>query len=314
MTMKKLLLLQIVLLAGASYTYAQELIQSGDMENEAAWTVFWRSDATDVGTTTFGYIDDRPSGGSGGCLSICSYGQTGAHVYQPVVLTPGNFYTLTGFYKTSGPDDLVNAWVEVILSRTEPPEGSDYQPGDGDYIYAQNVWKEAPYNAFMVAGWEGTFEEHFEFKWVKGGSGGADSIFAPNPVFILPDTVSVTTWYVVIKAGMWADAAGDESQYFNMLFDNVSLFDHGDSPPSTIDEVLGRNNAFTLYPNPTDGLINIATDECNLNYEVYDNVGALVATGNYNSSAIDLSNLNKGGYYISITSKSITETHKIVLY
>jgi hypothetical protein len=146
------------MLATISFTFAQEVIQSGDMEDEAAWTVFWRSDATDVGTTTFGYVDDAPSAGSGGCLSIYSYGQTGAHVYQPIDLTPGNIYALTGKYKTSGPDDLVNAWVEVILSRTEPPEGNDYQPGDGDYIYAQNVWKEEPYNASMVAGWEGTLK------------------------------------------------------------------------------------------------------------------------------------------------------------
>ena len=55
------------MLATISFTFAQEVIQSGDMEDEAAWTVFWRSDATDVGTTTFGYVDDAPSAGSGGC-------------------------------------------------------------------------------------------------------------------------------------------------------------------------------------------------------------------------------------------------------
>jgi hypothetical protein len=73
------------------------------------------------------------------------------------------------------------------------------------------------------------------------------------------------------------------------------------------------NSLLKIFPNPSNGIINIATDERNLTYEVYNNIGALVASGIYNGSAIDLHSLNKGVYYISITAESITETHKIVI-
>jgi hypothetical protein len=126
----------------------------------------------------------------------------------------------------------------------------------------------------------------------KGGTGGADSIFEANPVFTLPDTVSITTWYIVIKAGCRDDAAGDVTVNFSMLFDDVSLFDYGDTPLSLIYEMSSVNDLFTLFPNPSDGLVNILTEDRNLKYEVYNKIGALVNSGFYDGSAIDLRNMN----------------------
>lgn len=50
---------------GFAFIAAQEVIVGGDLESGDHWTSFWRSDAADEGTVTFGYADDVPAAGSG---------------------------------------------------------------------------------------------------------------------------------------------------------------------------------------------------------------------------------------------------------
>jgi hypothetical protein len=291
------------------------LVIDGNMQSPTNWTVFWRSDAADVGTTAFNYLVDVPAAGTGGCLSIESFGQTGAHVYQAVDLTAGHSYAFRGAFKNSTLEDLQSTWVELILSRTEPPSGSDFQAGQGDYIYAMNVWMTPPYDTFKYAGFDGTFQNDFQFKWVGGGASG-DSILTPSYQFTLPDTTSAVTWYVVVKAGCWATTAGDESVAFNLLFDEISLWDLAEPLPGTgIDELTNTNDLFDVSPNPSTGMVKIIYNEGNnLTYRIFNNAGSPVKTGGVNnSSPLDLSDLNKGIYYIQVLSDIGTETHKLIL-
>jgi len=231
--MKKFLLFSNMALLAFAYSLAQEIIVDGNMEDDNSWIVFWRSDAADEGYVSFNYTSDVPANGAGGCLSIESYGQSGAHVYQAVTLTPGNYYSLTGAFKNSSEETLQFTWVELILSKREPPEGSDFLAGSGDYIYAMNVWMSAPYDTFKYVGFDGTFQDHFEFKWVDGAPP-EDSMLTGTSHFQIPDTTTNTTWYVVVKAGCWSTQPGDETVNFNLLFDEISLIDHGTEPPSGI--------------------------------------------------------------------------------
>ena len=86
------------------------------------------------------------------------------------------------------------------MSETEPPEGSDFTADTGDYIFAMNVWMAAPYDAFKEVGFDGTFQEDFQFsrKFVDAG---ANLVLTTN-VACVPDTVTVSDWYVVMKAGI----------------------------------------------------------------------------------------------------------------
>jgi hypothetical protein len=68
---------------------------------------------------------------------------------------------------------------------------------------------------------------------------------------------------------------------------------------------------FSLYPNPTDEVLNIKTkkDIAISSASIYNTMGQLVliAMGDYNS--IDVSSLNVGSYFIKIVSnKGITST------
>ncbi len=310
--MKKFLLVLVMTMIGFAYSIAQELIVNGNMQTEASWITFWRSDAPDVGTVTFNYTTDVPAGGSGGCLSINSFGQSGAHVYQGVTITPGHTYSFTGAFKNSSINELQSTWVELILSRTEPPEGSDFTAGTGDYIYAMNVWMDPPYDTLKYVGFDGTFQEHFQFKWVGGGSAG-DSILTTSNLYI-PDTTSTPNWYVVIKAGCWADAAGDESVSFNLLFDDISLWDLAQDPPPAIDQSTIVNQFFGIYPNPSEGIVNISfSDENSITYTVYNTLGMIVKSGSLESTKLDFGDLSKGLYYLTLASGTITVTQKLIL-
>ena len=63
--------------------------------------------------------------------------------------------------------------------------------------------------------------------------------------------MTVSDWYVVMKAGCWAAAAGDENVNFNLLFDEISLIDLGDVAPSGLEQFYSGNDDFRIFPNPS---------------------------------------------------------------
>lgn len=282
-------------------TNAQEKITGGNMEDASKWTVTWRSDGADVGTVSFNYVDDGPEVGAGGCLSISSFGQTGVHVFQKVTLTPGKQYTLTGAFKNSSAQDIIESWAELILAKREPGT-TDFTAQNGEYIFGMDSWNYADFN---VTGFDATFQEDFPFRWELGTT---DTILTSSTI-VLPDTTTITEWYVVIKAGRWNPTAGVADASFNFLFDEISLVESGSVG---VDE--NSVNVFDVYPNPSNGIVNIQSESNNVAFEVYNNGGMLVRSGILNGSkTIDLSDLKKGLYFINITSDLKNETHKFIL-
>ncbi|MEZ4854080.1 MAG: T9SS type A sorting domain-containing protein [Flavobacterium sp.] len=90
------------------------------------------------------------------------------------------------------------------------------------------------------------------------------------------------------------------------------------SDESDCTEVLDNENfiknVFLLYPNPTTGIINIATQE-NLSVAVYDLVGKIIIRQEISSgtSTLDISNYARGVYVVKATNTSGNEaTYKIV--
>lgn len=74
-----------------------------------------------------------------------------------------------------------------------------------------------------------------------------------------------------------------------------------------------NNNSFLCYPNPTNNILNIKTN--NINYktiEIYNINGSLIYTNNM-SNSIDISNLNKGIYFIRLSGDKKSEVQKIVI-
>lgn len=79
---------------------------------------------------------------------------------------------------------------------------------------------------------------------------------------------------------------------------------------------ISQINGFSIYPNPTNGILNIENkNKLNFNFEIYNNYGQLVLTQKNIISTIniDFSTLNTGIYSIKITSIKEVFTQKISL-
>lgn len=75
-----------------------------------------------------------------------------------------------------------------------------------------------------------------------------------------------------------------------------------------------NNSFFSIYPNPAENVINIASEK-NMEIQeinIYNVEGRLVINHSADSSAIDISALPKGMYILKILSKKGTEVHKFL--
>ncbi|KAF5030357.1 hypothetical protein DSECCO2_638990 [anaerobic digester metagenome] len=76
-----------------------------------------------------------------------------------------------------------------------------------------------------------------------------------------------------------------------------------------------KENAISIYPNPTNGIINIENSEEIIQINVYNSIGDLVYSklNHENNTEIDLSNKPKGIYFIELISKDKTFKDKIII-
>ena len=104
-----------------------------------------------------------------------------------------------------------------------------------------HYWKSLGSVAYdRLTSYDGLMQNTLPFEWLHAGSGRtADSIIT-NPrddtfhgahgdsiIFTLPDTVSTTDWYVLIKVGAFM-TEGETEPAYNWLLDELSLLDNKD--------------------------------------------------------------------------------------
>ena len=89
------------------------------------------------------------------------------------------------------------------------------------------------------------------------------------------------------------------------------------APLVGIDEEGINNLNLTAYPNPTNGLLNVRyTSNTPVQFDVINMLGENVFSQNTNNtknSSIDVSNLNKGLYFLQMTTNSKTTSLKFTL-
>jgi hypothetical protein len=292
-------------------TKAQELIVGGDMTNADAWIGFSRSNAADESTFEFNYTADKPFAGQGGCFEAYGFGQTGLLIFQGVTIIPGHKYSFTGAYKNISPDPLTNTWVELILSSKRPDDigKGDYTAGVGDYIYAINSWMVAPKNDMDF---DGTFQDNFPFTWKNGSATATDVDLTGSSELFIPDSVTNTSWFVSFKAGCW-NTAGAEVAPFDFLVDNISLIDLGVQNGNN--QLSRKDKLFSVSPNPSYGMVTINLDKSSMIcYKIVDFSGRVMLSGkSAGNSTLNLNNLKRGMYILSITSGARTESQKLIL-
>ena len=115
-------------------------------------------------------------------------------------------------------------------------------------------------------------------------------------VYYLPNSSLGADWYNLSIAG-------------TSLTPYVGLITH--VGPSKINNVINQNKII-IYPNPSNGIINITNAEAGYIY-IYNILGEVVTKYicNSNHSTIDLSNLSQGQYIVKIVSEKNTFTQKI---
>ncbi|WP_312767292.1 T9SS type A sorting domain-containing protein [Epilithonimonas sp.] len=91
------------------------------------------------------------------------------------------------------------------------------------------------------------------------------------------------------------------------IVDNIIIKDMDQLSVSEINKTQ-----INIFPNPTSDFINIKSDEKIKSVKLYSALGSLVKTENNEFSRINISNLPKGNYLISIETDSGTETKKII--
>ena len=79
---------------------------------------------------------------------------------------------------------------------------------------------------------------------------------------------------------------------------------------SNYTNISNNNNLIRLFPNPTDGLVSLSSED-NYKIDVFDNIGKLVLTTIGNS--FNIQSLEKGSYFIKLASDNNTiSTYKIL--
>lgn len=189
----------------------------GNMEDASAWKFYYNvADAKDtLGTHQFNYTADKPAAGKGGCYQVKTYGQSATFTYQPVDVIPGHKYQLTGAFKNAL-NSATNTWLEFGIMRNEPG-GGEVVTSEFSYVYNLSTWMGA--DTLNV---NTTFMDYFPF---TGGD---------NGTFVVPDTVTDTQWYILIKTGCWSTVLGDTATNFEFLFDEIYLVDLGLEPWITL--------------------------------------------------------------------------------
>lgn len=122
--------------------------------------------------------------------------------------------------------------------------------------------------------------------------------------------------------GLYGYATG--SAIFTNLNTDETLLSVGSESFSTrtINFCVGTVSAPTeiatemsIYPNPTTGMLNVASNDEIDSIEIFNSIGTTVVSSNVagNSSAIDMSNLPNGMYFVRVSTSNGTETVKVVL-
>jgi hypothetical protein len=183
---------------------AQEVLNGGNMEDSTAWNFYWVPNALDTGTWEINHTGDLPAAGAGGCYMVSGGGQSHATLWQAIEINPGHKYYLTGAFKNASVDSVINTWVELFITRVMPAGDMSTDIG-----YRLNTWDKPD-----TLNFDGTFQDNF--------------ILSKNPsgYIIIPDTVTQTEWYLVLKTGCW-NTLGDPDPTFIFLIDELSLMDLG---------------------------------------------------------------------------------------
>jgi len=125
-----------------------------------------------------------------------------------------------------------------------------------------------------------------------------------NGTYTLDTENSAPIIAVYMSKGQWLDYDNDgDMDLLTIGFedDNVAqtrLYENKIINEGNLNTVIFNKNDFKLYPNPTEGLINIKTREAIKNISIYNHLGQLITT--QKKTQFNLENLASGIYMVRV--------------
>lgn len=120
-------------------------------------------------------------------------------------------------------------------------------------------------------------------------------------------TANETRYFALVGGGAITSA----SDQINVRFDDIMITKN----VVTGIKSISANDAISIFPNPTSGVLNINAVETNSSVEVLNIVGEKVYSNTLvkGNNTIDLSNLANGAYFVKMNSNNQVITKKVVL-
>ena len=323
--MRRLVFLSFMLLYFAAKPQAQNVIQNGSFENYTApvncsggsggfdnysvfpvnhvvdnWYGYYSTDfftsicsgafSNGVPLNLFGYSYPEHGNNYVGIGLYQKGNEIKEYIYQNLTspLQPGKIYCLSFFIKRSQRSTYATKNIEVLFSNNSVNTGTLGYINAIPQITKQNIFITDTTNWIEVQGcFTANGGEQFMTIGNFNNNGNTDTLFigTDNPI----------------------SGYGDFSHYY---IDDITLIDQ-----STVGiNELDKENSFVIYPNPTNSILNIKSNNQqlqNATIEIKNTLGQLVYFDVY-APQINISDLPSGLYFITSNNKETKRTIKFV--
>ncbi|AZA78144.1 T9SS C-terminal target domain-containing protein [Chryseobacterium sp. G0186] len=160
----------------------------------------------------------------------------------------------------------------------------------------------------------------------SSGAGYQDS---PNGATTLPALIT-QNWelnpdecYTFTISDIWGDGIGLYGGYFNISTTTGTPLMSGGSFTSTqnrmmkvqtlgTSEVNKKDGNFGIYPNPVNDILNITKVSHKATFEIHNAVGQIVKKGSIDNNKVNVVELLKGNYIITVKDNNISESFKFI--
>ncbi|NIF03871.1 T9SS type A sorting domain-containing protein [Chryseobacterium sp. Tr-659] len=159
---------------------------------------------------------------------------------------------------------------------------------------------------------------------VYSGSGYADATTANLPALITQNwTLSTDDCYTFTINDAYGDGIALDGGYYNITTQSGTILISGGSfttsqrkvmKPQVLStsEVNKKDNTFGIYPNPVNDILNITKVSAKATFEIHNTVGQLVKKGSIENNKVNVGELVKGNYIITVKDNNNSENFKFI--
>jgi hypothetical protein len=289
--------------------------QSGDYEFSGSFTLTEDTDNTNNSFQNLAIVITAPNGGEislsansyclGGTASAEVNGQIGYIIWE-VSLDGANYMSIAEDITTvTGEiENLGTHYIRVQTSLGECVAYSDiitFESIESPEVFAGDNL--ALCDTVLVHLFSEATASTSNVNWISSGSGSFNNSTALNPMysFSAADLVAGSVDFILIVD----NGTCTNADTMTIIFDNCN----------SIAKTKTLNSNVSVYPNPTNGMVNIKlANESKAFVNISNSVGQIVKSEVINNSTlVDLSNFENGVYTISVIENNQVSIHKINL-